>query len=100
MRVIWTRRAQRDLVEIRRFIARDSPAAAQRWIARLRDGARKAADFPLGGIRVPELNLENLREAILGGYRIVYRVEAEAIVVLTVFEGHRLLPLGGDFPVG
>jgi addiction module RelE/StbE family toxin len=96
MRVVWSRRAQRDLHEIRRFIARDNPEAARRWIARLRETARKAADHPLGGRRVPELNLENLREALMSGYRIVYRVEPDSIFVLMVFEGHRLLPLGGE----
>ena len=31
---------------------------------------------------------------LLGSYRIVYRVAKGGIQVLTVFEGHRLLPEG------
>jgi plasmid stabilization system protein ParE len=32
-----------------------------------------------------------LRELVIGNYRIVYRRTPSAVVVLTVFEGHRLL---------
>src|SRR5262245_8234943 len=98
MKVLWTRRAQRDLQEIRSYIARDNPAAAQRWVNRLRERAEQAAAFPLAGRKVPELNLESLREVLVGGYRIVYRIQPAALEILTVFEGHRLLPLANVPP--
>lgn len=88
----WTLRAHRDLREIRRFIARDHPVAARKWIDRLRKRARAAASAPLSGRRVPEIERDDVREVIVGAYRIVYRVLARQIHVLTVFEGHRRLP--------
>ena len=42
---------------------------------------------------VPEAGRDDLREIIVGDYRIVYRLEAEAAVLLTVFRGSRLLPM-------
>ncbi len=39
---------------------------------------------------MPELGRDDVRETFLRSYRIVYRVVPEGIVVLTVFEGHRL----------
>ena len=54
--------------------------------------AEKAAIAPLAGRRVPELAREDVRDALLGTYRIVYRVTDERVEVLTVFEGHRLFP--------
>ena len=45
--------------------------------------------MPLAGRVVPELQREDVREVLLGTYRIVYRVREDAIDVLTVFEGHR-----------
>lgn len=97
MKLRWTRLAERQLAEIGRFIARDKPAAARRWVEMLRRRAAEAAEQPLAGRVVPELDREDLREMIVRGYRIVYRVTGDAIEVLTVFEGHRLLrsALGG-----
>ena len=91
MKLRWTARARRDLSAIGRYIARDDPVAARRWLERLRARARSAAKKPRVGRVVPELQREDLREVLLRTYRIVYRVREDAIHVLTVFEGHRLL---------
>lgn len=89
----WTPEARKDLVEIRRFIARDKPEAAHRWIKRLRDSAVNAAGAPFSGRRLPELDHDEIREVIVGNYRIIYRVLVAEIHVLTVLEGHKLLDL-------
>ncbi len=92
MRLRWTKRARRDLVEIGRFIARDKPMAARRWVERLRQRARSAAELPQTGRKVPEVDRDDVREVLLRNYRIVYRIHGTEIRVLTVFESHRLLP--------
>jgi plasmid stabilization system protein ParE len=91
-RVRWTFRAKDDLLVIAHFIATDDPVAARAWVAKLREQVRRAASTPLAGRRVPELARDDIREVLLRSYRIVYRIEPRGIVVLTVFEGHRLLP--------
>ncbi|MBI2840667.1 MAG: type II toxin-antitoxin system RelE/ParE family toxin [Acidobacteria bacterium] len=90
----WTDRARNDLVEIGDFIARDNPDAAARWVEMLIKAVELASTFPPSGRVVPEIDRDDIREIIRHSYRIVYRVSAEAIDVLTVFEGHRLLPKG------
>lgn len=91
MKLRWTDRARRDLLAIGRYIAQDNPSTARRWVERLRERARQAAATPLAGRVVPELQRDDIREVFLRNYRIVYRVREDAIDVLTVFEGHRLL---------
>lgn len=90
--VRWSRRATQDLLDIGDFIATDNPAAARRWIERLRVRAALAAGTPLAGRKVPELDRDDVRETFLRSYRIVYRVLPRAIVIVTVFEGHRRFP--------
>ena len=92
--VRWTQRAAKDLIAIGDYIASDDPGAARRFVERLRRRARDAARTPLAGRQVPELRRDDVREVLLGSYRIVYRVARGGIEVLTVFEGHRLLPTG------
>jgi plasmid stabilization system protein ParE len=94
MKLRWSARAVQQLYDIGDFIALDDPTAARRWIDRLRERARKAAAMPAAGRRVPELDREDIREVMLRTYRIVYRVDAGAIVVVAVFEGH--FPLRRD----
>ncbi len=95
MKLRWTDHARRDLLAIGRYIARDNPQVARRWNERLRERARQAAENPLAGRVVPELGRDDVREVFLRSYRIVYRVGEDTVDVLTVFEGHRLLPKEG-----
>ena len=91
MTVIWTEQAWERLLEIERFIARDDPPAAARLVDKLIDRGDGLAEHPTQGRRLPELPESGLRELIVGNYRLVYRRTPEAVEILTVFEGHRLL---------
>lgn len=91
MKLRWTERAANDLLAIGDYIAADKPAAARSWVEKLRQRAVKASRMPRTGRVVPEIGRDDVREVFLRTYRIVYRVVDDGIVVLTVFDGHRLL---------
>jgi len=84
--------AKADLRRIGHRIARDNPEAAVAWVHKLQDRARLAGRAPWQGRKVPEIDRDDIREAIVGSYRIVYIVQAPVVLILTIFEGHRLLP--------
>ena len=92
MNVVWTQQAYVRLAEIHEYVAGKSPNAANRLLTRLIDCVLPLAEFPRMGRMVPELRSQDIRELIQGNYRIVYRVRSDSVEVLTVFEGHRLLP--------
>jgi len=96
--LVWTVRALSDLEAIGDFIARDDESAARQWLMKLVRLAEKIAASPAIGRRVPEFGREELRETFLGRYRLVYRVAAHRVEVLTIFEGHRRL--GDDVAPG
>jgi len=47
--------------------------------------------LPESGRVVPEIGQNNLREIILGNYRIIYRLKNDIIEILTVYHSARLL---------
>lgn len=94
MKVRWTEQAFVRLAEIEDYIARDDPVVALEHTRRLTERSQVLADFPRMGRPLPELPGSDLRELIEGRYRIVYRLREDRVEILTVFEGHRLLPAG------
>ena len=42
---------------------------------------------------MPEVGRKEIREIILGNYRIIYRLQQEEAEILTVYHGARLLKL-------
>jgi toxin ParE1/3/4 len=80
-----------DLEDIADYIAQDNPSAAEQWVDKLVQAARKVASHPRSGRAVPEVEDPKIREVIVGEYRAIYRVEEKRLLVLTVIEGHRRL---------
>jgi len=71
-----SRRAKRDLVDIWKYIARDSPDAADRWTSKLLDSFDLLARNPNVGHRRSELTTRRVRFWDVGRYVVVYRAEA------------------------
>lgn len=91
-RLIWSQRARLDLKQVVDFIARDAPANAaavgQRIVARV----RSLPDQPGQGRRVPEHDGDDeLREVPVHRWRVIYRVTPDAVVIVAIVHGARLL---------
>jgi toxin ParE1/3/4 len=84
----FSEQAERDLVEIGNFIARDNPANATRFIARLEDHCNLLARHPLIG-RVRHDLLPGLRSLPFGRYIIFYRLMDGVVEIVRVFHAAR-----------
>jgi plasmid stabilization system protein ParE len=93
MKVAWTRRAREHVLETIKLIRWDKPGAASNWADRIFAEVETLADFPRRGRVVPEVERPNLRELLVGNYRVIYRIDEDVIVILAVRHGRRLLDL-------
>ena len=91
--LIWSPRSITDLEEIRAYIAADSPAWAALTVQRLVSAVERLRQYPDSGRIVPERQSPELREVVLGKFRIVYRRTRDLVEIATVFRGSR------DFPI-
>ncbi len=96
IRIRWTEQALGDLEAIHDYVARDSEHYAALLVERLIASLDYVERFPEFGRMVPEFQRHELREVILGSYRIVYRLGSDDADVITVFHGARLFPLAAE----
>lgn len=89
VRIIWSPLALERVEAILQLIASERPAAAARWLAGILTTVQRLRNSPQSGRMVPELEREDLREALYPPYRIIYRVEPKRVVILTVRHGRR-----------
>lgn len=94
MKVEWSPLALDRVSDIARYIAKDNPGAAERWVNELFDSVERLADFPESGRIVPEVGVRRIREMIFGAYRVIYSVK-DKIEILTVRRGSQLLDVRG-----
>lgn len=89
MRVEWSDSARGDLEDLVRYISRDSAFYAKRFGEKVVIATRRLRDFPESGRMIPEADDQTLREIIVQGYRVMYRLEADRVLILAVMHGSR-----------
>lgn len=90
--VNWTPRALADIEAICQFIANDAPRAAELFAVRIFQATEQLEAFPRSGRVLPELGDEQIREILMGNYRIIYLLlAADDVDILTVHHAAQLL---------
>ena len=85
VRVRWSESALDDLDRALAYIAADNPGAAKKLGRKARESTRKLKDYPDSGRVVPEFQNIEIRELIVGPFRLIYRrtqVEARIVCIL------------------
>jgi toxin ParE1/3/4 len=90
--IVWADVVERDLIEIIDFIANESPANALKILNNIKQTASNLYSSPERGRVVPELQdqgISTYRELIVPPWRIVYRISANDVYVLSVLDSKR-----------
>ena len=95
MKVIWSPLAHERLAAIELFLAEKNTVAAAHTVEKLIEKGDSLSSMPRRGRKVPEIGDEDLRELIVGDYRIVYEVNdpAKRVEIITVLHGRQRFPL-------
>ncbi len=90
--VTWSHEALSDIEEIGEFLERSSPRYASAVVSSLLDIARKLRHFPFSSRVVPEVGEQTIREKFAHGYRIIYRIADQQVIIVAVIHGKRQFP--------
>jgi len=86
VRVVVSLRARSDILNIHSYLARHSPAAADRMLVRFSERFDELQEFPFLGPDRSEFRA-GLRGLLIDGYIAFYIVEVDRIVIVRVFDG-------------
>lgn len=92
MRVIWSNWALERLDEIHAYLEREASArVADRTVARILEAVALLAQYPRGGQVEPWLEHKGLghRRAVVGNYKVIYRIHEQEIRVTDVFDARQ-----------
>ena len=94
-RVVISASAERDLEEAFSYIARDNPQAARRWLEGMRRKVKSLESMPSRGAFISESSelRRAYRQLVYGRYRIIYRLEERAIMIMRVLHAARILEI-------
>ena len=87
--VRWTVGAREDLRGIVSFVSRYSEMYSAALVARIVFAVDSLETHPMLGRMVPEYGEEDVREIIVGNYRVVYLFDGADIGIVAVVHGSR-----------
>ena len=99
MKVVWSSLAEQRALEAVDYIAHDRPDGAEQWLEELITRVAKLDRLARRGRVVPEIGLPAFREIFYAPYRVIYRVDAARVVILTLRHWRRSWD-PGDVPDG
>ena len=89
MKVTWSALAERRALEAVDYIAQDRPQSAAAWLEELIERVGELDQFARRGRVVREIGLPAYREILHAPYRVIYRVDASRVVILTLRHSRR-----------
>ncbi len=85
MKIVWHNKARNDLNLNIKYIAKSSPQNAMKVLNELVAFVDSLLIFPNKYPKEPIYNAENIRFVTKWSYKIIYRVDAEIIYILRIF---------------
>jgi addiction module RelE/StbE family toxin len=84
--IVWSRLARARLQEIRAFVAKDKPDAAERLATRIIAVVEALRNYPRLGRAGAE---PGIRELVIGGtpYVVLYRIRGHRVIISTIWHG-------------
>ena len=89
MEIIWSSQSIKDIEEIGDFIAADNPTRAISFVDEFISSVERLSHYPESGPIVEENPV--FRHIVHHGYRIIYQLRSEKILIVTVLGPRRLL---------
>lgn len=86
MKIIYTKQAQTQLKAIKAFIAKDNLSAATTHLLQIKSKIERLADFPFIGQVNPILNNPAVRDWVILGYKVIYKLSENQLVILAIYK--------------
>ena len=87
--VRWSHEAATDLESIAEYISKDSPYYAAAFVGEILAAAGSLDRLSRRGRVVPEVGDDTVRELLVKGYRLLYKLGDDFVLILAVIHGRR-----------
>jgi plasmid stabilization system protein ParE len=88
----WSDAALLDIDDVCAYVSQKKPENAAIMADKIEKAVQSLLDDPYIGRKIPEYNQEHLRERVVDGFRILYRITPEIIEIAAIFSGRNKLP--------
>lgn len=83
---MYSKQAKEQLYNIKRYISRDSNISANNYLVKIKNKIEILREYPYIGKVNTTFNVENIRDFIVFGYKVIYKINKTSIVILAIYK--------------
>jgi len=86
VKIVYSEPAEDQLVQIKEFIALDNNKVANEYLVKIKGKIEILSQFPYVGKINTTLNISNIRDFVVLGYKVIYKINSNNIVILAIYK--------------
>ena len=86
MKIIYSAQAKEQLNQIKYYISKDNPKVAINYLLKIKSKIELLGKYPYIGKINSVYNLENIREFVILGYKVIYKINTKTILILAIYK--------------
>jgi addiction module RelE/StbE family toxin len=86
MKIIYSKQAKEQLTNIKDYIAKDNKTVAIRYLSKIKHKIEILEDYPYIGKVNTTMNTRSIRDFVVFGYKIIYKINIKTITILAIYK--------------
>jgi addiction module RelE/StbE family toxin len=86
MKIIYSKQAKEQLTNIKDYIAKDNKTVAIRYLSKIKHKIEILGDYPYIGKVNTTMNTRSIRDFVVFGYKIIYKINIKTITILSIYK--------------
>ncbi|RLA06277.1 MAG: hypothetical protein DRQ51_09865 [Gammaproteobacteria bacterium] len=86
IKIIYTKQSLKHLQQIKEFISKNNPQNANNFLLKIKQQIELLVEFPQIGKVNLTMNHENIRDYVVQGYKIIYKINDNNILIIAVYK--------------
>ena len=86
MKIVYSSLTKEQLYNIKEYISLDNKKNAIIFLSKIKNKIEILATYPYLGKINTTFNLDNMRDFVIFGYKIIYKCNKESILILSIYK--------------
>lgn len=86
MKIYYSEQSKKQLYCIKEYIAKDNKDIAAKYLLKIKEKIELIGKYPYVGKMNSSMNLEYIRDFIVYGYKVIYKLNKKSILILAVYK--------------
>ena len=86
MKIYYSLQVKKQLNSIKEYIAKDNKSIATQYLIKIKEKIELIGIYPYIGKSNSTMNLDHIRDFIVYGYKVIYKINKRSILILAIYK--------------